>query len=128
MHIPIIWCSSAWFGLRRIKLFLRSWFSLRILLCCLLFLSGQLYASVTAGRQGCDTGQPLMIHSIANSYSEDLLLAPSTDPRQSSRRTVRVGVVVDANTPFVVNRDDDDFIAFFNPLIHVDHSLNNFGG
>ncbi len=107
MHIPIIWCSSAWFGLRRIKLFLRSWFSLRILLCCLLFLSGQLYASVTAGRQGCDTGQPLMIHSIANSYSEDLLLAPSTDPRQSSRRTVRVGVVVDANTPFVVNRDDN---------------------
>ncbi|MDN0123217.1 transporter substrate-binding domain-containing protein [Yersinia aleksiciae] len=59
------------------------------------------------GRQGCDTGQPLSIHSIANSYSEDLLLTPSTDTRQSSRRTVKVGVVIDANAPFVVNRDDN---------------------
>ncbi|WP_053011222.1 ATP-binding protein [Yersinia pseudotuberculosis] len=59
------------------------------------------------GRQGCDTGQPLTIHSIANSYNDDLLLTPATDTRQSSRRTVKVGVVMDANTPFVVNRDDN---------------------
>ncbi|MDR7875741.1 response regulator [Yersinia mollaretii] len=72
-----------------------------------MLLSGQLHAAVMTGRQGCDTGQPLSIHSIANSYSEDLLLTPSTDTRQSSRRTVKVGVVIDANTPFVVNRDDN---------------------
>lgn len=83
------------------------WFYLRILLCCLLILSGQLYAAPVSGRQGCDTGQPLTIHSVANSYNEDLLLPPSTDARQSSRRTIKVGVVIDANAPFVVNRDDN---------------------
>lgn len=107
MRIPIIWCSSAKSDLWRTGLSLRSWFSLRILLCCLLLLSGQLNAALVTGRQGCDTGQPLTLHSIANSYSEDLLLTPSTDTRQSSRRTVKVGVVIDANTPFVVNRDDN---------------------
>lgn len=107
MHIPIIWCSSTKSDLWRTELSLRSWFSLRILLCCLLLLSGQLNAALITGRQGCDTGQPLTLHSIANSYSEDLLLTPSTDTRQSSRRTVKVGVVIDANTPFVVNRDDN---------------------
>ncbi|CNH38694.1 ATP-binding protein [Yersinia pekkanenii] len=78
-----------------------------MLLCCLLLLSGQLNAALMTGRQGCDAGQPLTIHSLANSYSDDLLLTPSTDARQSSRRTVTVGVVIDANTPFVVNRDDN---------------------
>lgn len=107
MRIPIIWCSSGRTDLQRTELSLRSWFSLRILLCCLLLLSGQLHAALITGRQGCDTGQPLTLHSIANSYSEDLLLTPSTDTRQSSRRTVKVGVVIDANTPFVVNRDDN---------------------
>lgn len=107
MRIPIIWCSSVWSGFRRPESSLRSWLSLLILLCSLLLLSGQLHAAVMTGRQGCDTGQPLSIHSIANSYSEDLLLTPSTDTRQSSRRTVKVGVVIDANTPFVVNRDDN---------------------
>ncbi|MFM1488326.1 transporter substrate-binding domain-containing protein [Yersinia enterocolitica] len=71
-----------------------------------MLLSGQLHAVLMTSRQGCDTGQPLTIHSIANSYNEDLLLPPATDARQSSRRTVKVGVVIDANTPFVVNRDD----------------------
>ncbi|OVZ80572.1 histidine kinase [Yersinia kristensenii] len=107
MHIPIIWCSSTRPDLSRIARFLRHWFSLRILLCCLLLLSGQLHATLMTSRQGCDTGQPLTLHSIANSYSEDLLLPPSTDARQSSRRTVKVGVVIDANTPFVVNLDDN---------------------
>ncbi|QDW33933.1 transporter substrate-binding domain-containing protein [Yersinia sp. KBS0713] len=107
MRIPIIWCSSARSDFRRAESSLRSGFSLLILLSCLLLLSGQLHAAVMTGRQGCDTGQPLSIHSIANSYSEDLLLTPSTDTRQSSRRTVKVGVVIDANTPFVVNRDDN---------------------
>ena len=107
MRIPIIWCSSARFKQRCKALSLHSWFSLRTLLCCLLLLSGQLNAALITGRQGCDTGQPLTLHSIANSYSDDLLLTPSTDTRQSSRRTVKVGVVIDANTPFVVNRDDN---------------------
>ncbi|ARB85539.1 histidine kinase [Yersinia intermedia] len=107
MHIPIIWYNSGWSALALTTLSLRSRFSWRILLYCLLLLSGQLNAAMMTGRQGCDTGQPLTIHSIANSYSEDLLLTPSTDTRQSSRRTVKVGVVIDANTPFVVNRDDN---------------------
>jgi two-component system, NarL family, sensor histidine kinase EvgS len=113
MHIPIIWCNSASSTLERTALSLRSWFSMSALLRCLLLLcllsllSGQLNAAqVTTGRQGCDTGQPLTLHSIANSYKEDLLLTPSTDTRQSSQRTVKVGVVIDANSPFVVNRDD----------------------
>lgn len=106
MRIPIIWSSSARSDLPRTVLSLRRWFPLRILLCCLVLLSGQLHAALMTSRQGCDTGQPLTIHSIANSYSEDLLLPPATDARQSSRRTVKVGVVIDANTPFVVNRDD----------------------
>ena len=93
--------------LPRTTLSIHRWFSLRILLCCLLILSGQLYAAPVNGRQGCDTGQPLTIHSVANSYNEDLLLPPSTDARQSSRRTIKVGVVIDANAPFVVNRDDN---------------------
>lgn len=58
-------------------------------------------------RQGCDTGQLLTTHSIADSYNEDMLLPPTTDIRQSSRRLVKVGVVMDANTPFVINRDDN---------------------
>lgn len=86
---------------------LRSWLYLRTLLCCLLLMSGQLHAALMTSRLGCDTGQPLTIHSIANSYSDDLLLPSNTDTRQSSRRTVKVGVVIDANTPFVVNRDDN---------------------
>lgn len=106
MRIPIIWSSSAKSDLPRTVLSLRRWFPLRILLCCLMLLSGQLHAVLMTSRQGCDTGQPLTIHSIANSYNEDLLLPPATDARQSSRRTVKVGVVIDANTPFVVNRDD----------------------
>ncbi len=94
MHTPIIWCNSL-----RTTFLLRGRFSLRTVLYCLLLISGQLHASLMTGRQGCDTGQPLTIHSIANSYNDDLLLTPATDTRQSSRRTVKVGVVMDANTP-----------------------------
>ncbi|MBW5824469.1 response regulator [Yersinia kristensenii] len=107
IHRPIIWFSSVISALSRRVLSLRHWFSLRILLYCLVLLSGQLYAAPIASRQGCDIGQPLTIHSIANSYSEDFLLPPPTDTRQTNHRTVKVGVVIDANTPFIVNRDDN---------------------
>ncbi|MGG7668381.1 ATP-binding protein [Yersinia sp. J1] len=91
MRIPTIWCSqpSTW------------------LFFLLFILVAPALAAPINSRLGCDTGQPLTLHSIAKNYSDDLLLTPEIDTRQSSRRTLRVGVVIDANTPFVVNRDDN---------------------
>lgn len=60
----------------------------------------------SAQENSCDLGLPQTLHSLANSYSDELVLPTEFDSAYTRGKAVRVGVVLDANTPMVIHRDD----------------------
>lgn len=85
------------------------WFNVRgfLLLIVLLIVSVNGWANTAPGRDNsCDYGLPQTLHSLANSYNDELVMPTEFDSAFTRGKPVRVGVVLEANTPLVIHRDD----------------------
>lgn len=88
-----------------------TWCSVRRVVCWItaglvLVLGG--ISTANALENSCDFGLPQTLRSIANSYNDELVLPTEFDSAYTRGKAVRVGVVLEANTPLVINRDDGE--------------------